>query len=76
MLITVEVRSVNVDEWEAARDIRLAALADSPSAFGSTLQREFAFDELDWGRRVEGGHRDLGQIPACPSSGIYYNDID
>lgn len=56
MPITVNVRPVNVGEWEAAKDVRLAALAESPSAFGSTLQREIAFGELDWRRRVEGGN--------------------
>ena len=43
------------DQWQEFRDIRLMALADSPSAFASTLTREQAFAEADWQWRIANG---------------------
>jgi ribosomal protein S18 acetylase RimI-like enzyme len=51
----IEVRRADVAEWEVVRDVRLRALADSPSAFASTLAREQAFEKEDWLRRIEPG---------------------
>ncbi|HEY6679965.1 MAG TPA: GNAT family N-acetyltransferase [Actinomycetota bacterium] len=42
------VRRARADEWEALREIRLTALADSPHAFGSTLAEERDADEARW----------------------------
>jgi GNAT superfamily N-acetyltransferase len=46
------VRRVGAEEWQVLRDVRLAALAESPEAFGSTLAGERAFAEADWRRRI------------------------
>ncbi|MCW2815081.1 MAG: hypothetical protein JWN84_2536 [Nocardioides sp.] len=40
------------DDWQRLRKVRLAALGESPEMFGSTWEREQAFDEAEWRRRA------------------------
>ncbi len=47
------VRRLEPTEWETLRDLRLRALADSPAAFASSLERELSFDEATWRSRME-----------------------
>jgi ribosomal protein S18 acetylase RimI-like enzyme len=47
-----EIRRLHPGDWAAAREIRLTALAQAPDAFASSLEREQAFDEQEWRRRL------------------------
>ena len=38
--------------WQRLRDVRLAALSESPEMFSSSLAREHAFDAAEWRRRA------------------------
>ena len=50
----VIVRETTADDWACWRDLRLRALLDTPTAFGSTHEREAAFTEDDWRGRTGG----------------------
>jgi ribosomal protein S18 acetylase RimI-like enzyme len=43
-----DVRPLGPDEWSTLRDIRLAALRDSPNLFLSTYEKEKRYDEARW----------------------------
>ncbi len=53
--MTIQVRRVRADEWPAYKAVRLDALAESPTAFGSTFEREVAFADEVWQERADAG---------------------
>ena len=72
-MMDVVVREVVADEWREVRRIRLRALAQEPTAFGSSVERENLFDETAWRQRIEGGHwvvAWLGEEPVGLVAGI------
>ena len=48
----IVVREIKTDDWELMRDVRLAALAEAPYAFGSSYAGEVAFSEEQWRGRI------------------------
>ena len=51
-LVSLTVRRIRPDEGEALRRVRLAALSDSPAAFGSTYSREVLLSDDEWADRA------------------------
>lgn len=58
----VEVVRVAAGEWETLREVRLAALLDSPSAFGSTYEAEVGRPDSAWIERAR--HTSVGDESA------------
>jgi GNAT superfamily N-acetyltransferase len=42
------IARIGEDDWRVWRDVRLAALADTPEAFASSAEQEAALPENDW----------------------------
>jgi len=53
-MATTKVLRLGPDDWRVWREVRLAALQESPDAFSSTLTREVAFEEEIWRDRMGG----------------------
>jgi len=50
----VLIRLARPDDWERVRDIRLRSLADTPNAYGSTIELEAAYGQPEWVAWIEG----------------------
>jgi ribosomal protein S18 acetylase RimI-like enzyme len=48
----ITVRRMLAEDWQNARCVRLAALADSPDAYGRSLDEEVALPDTEWQRRA------------------------
>jgi len=59
----VLVRETVADDWQALRDIRLEALRDAPTAFGSTYEQETERGEAHWRDRIARGGTFLAFVP-------------
>ena len=55
--MTIVVRRMRADEWERYRAVRLAALLDAPSAFGSSYGAEADRPDAEWMARADSGAR-------------------
>jgi ribosomal protein S18 acetylase RimI-like enzyme len=53
----VTVKALEGEDWQAFREVRLAALRESPEAFASTYEEELEFDEDLWRARLARSER-------------------
>jgi len=51
------------EDWSLYRQLRLAALAESPNAFGSTLELEQSRTAEEWSRRLSAAASSGGDLP-------------
>lgn len=57
----IVVRALGAQDWAAYREVRLAALAESPESFSATLAEEAELDEPSWRARMERAPRFLAE---------------
>lgn len=71
-MTTISVRPLKAEDWILYRAVRLAALADAPEAFGSTLGHEQAFTEDRWRERLAKRNQFIAEngAEACGLIGI------
>jgi ribosomal protein S18 acetylase RimI-like enzyme len=62
----LSVRVLDGDDWQAFRQVRLAALQDAPAAFTSTYEQEVGFDEEFWRMRLGRSSRLLAELDDEP----------
>jgi ribosomal protein S18 acetylase RimI-like enzyme len=56
-----KMRSLPQDEWQTLKDVRLAALKDSPDLFFNSYAKEYGFDESDWRAEFNRGEWHIGE---------------
>ena len=63
-----EIRLLTPDDWVELRNIRLAALQESPEAFLSTYRQEVAYDSDRWRTEFDRGNWYIGICAGAPVS--------
>jgi ribosomal protein S18 acetylase RimI-like enzyme len=65
------IRRARPEDWPIAREVRLAALAESPDAFGATLEDALSREEASWRAWTEGSfvQGDATMFLAFPDEG-------
>lgn len=71
----VTVGRLAADDWQAYRDIRLAMLQESPSAFGSTHAEAASFDEELWRQRLADNVVILAQVKGISAGAAMYSEF-
>lgn len=62
----IAVRTLTEDEWQTYRQVRLAALEESPEAFVASHEQEVGYDEDFWRQRMRRSSRILAEREGAP----------
>jgi len=62
----INVRALGEEDWQQYREIRLAALTESPDAFVATSAEEKEYDEERWRDRMRRSRRLLAERDGVP----------
>ena len=65
-MVEISVRALGEEDWQHYRDIRLAALRDSPDAFVATSAQEEALEEQAWRERMSRARRLVAELDGSP----------
>ena len=71
MQTAITYRTLLPDDWETYRELRLAALRESPDAFGSTLVAEQPRSPEQWRDRLVAAQVSGGDLPLVALVGKY-----
>lgn len=55
-MTTITIRQIKAEQWAAYRDVRLAALKDSPEAFSTTVEQAQSWPDSHWQLRLSERH--------------------
>ena len=66
---TPVIRSFASHEWNSYKKLRLGALADSPDAFGGTLDQEKDRSDSEWSNRLASGVASRSDLPLVAEVG-------
>jgi GNAT superfamily N-acetyltransferase len=85
-MLVSDIRVLGSDEWDTLRDVRLAALKESPDTFLSTYEREKDFGEHEWRAEFERGDWNVGSfgghfvsllgVTRVPSTPAYQRNLE
>jgi ribosomal protein S18 acetylase RimI-like enzyme len=64
------------DDWRYYREIRLAMLQESPSAFGTTRAQTASYDEQLWRQRLTENAVMLARVGTTPTGSVMYSEKD
>ncbi|BDZ56703.1 ribosomal protein S18 acetylase RimI-like enzyme [Barrientosiimonas humi] len=74
-MTAITVRVLGDDDWQIYRDIRLAALEESPDAFAASREQEQSFDEDFWRQRMGRSRRLVAERDSKPVGVVSVGDV-